>query len=116
MTLSLIGRHYWNTGEYRKYFLIEEDGSFTENSTFSGNKSFNYNAFNIDFVYSWIFAPGSTFSLVYKNAIENEQAFTHTKFGDNFSNTLNAPQTNSLSLKVLYYLDYLYFKKKGGHA
>lgn len=116
MTLSLIGRHYWNTGEYRKYFLIEEDGSFTENSSFTGNKSFNYNAFNIDFVYSWIFAPGSTFSLVYKNAIENEQVFAHTKFGDNFSNTLNAPQTNSLSLKVLYYLDYLYFKKKGGHA
>ncbi len=116
MTLSLIGRHYWNTGEYRKYFTIEEDGGFSDNTSYSGNKSFNYNAFNVDFVYSWIFAPGSTFSLVYKNAIEDEQAFAHTKFGENFSATLNAPQTNSLSLKVLYFLDYLYFKKKGGNA
>lgn len=116
MTLSLIGRHYWNTGAYRKYFTIEEDGSFTDNDTYSENKSFNYNAFNVDFVYSWIFAPGSTFSLVYKNAIENEEPFKQTKFNTNFSNTLNAPQSNILSLKVLYYLDYLYFKKKASNA
>ncbi len=112
MTISLIGRHYWNTGEYRKYFTIEENGDFTENALYTGNKSFNYNTFNIDFVYAWIFAPGSTLSLVYKNSIEKEESFTATKFGNNFSNTIDSPQTNSLSLKVLYFLDYLYLKKR----
>ncbi len=116
MTFSLVGRHYWNTGEYRKYFTLLEDGGISENETYTGNSSFNYNAFNIDFVYAWIFAPGSTFSLVYKNAIEKEEPYAQTKFGTNLNNTLAAPQTNTISLKVLYFLDYLYLKKKPIHA
>jgi Domain of unknown function (DUF5916)/Carbohydrate family 9 binding domain-like len=116
MSLSLVARHYWNTGQYRAYFKIEEDGSFTQSETYSGDKNFNYNAFNVDFVYAWIFAPGSTLSLVYKNAIEQEEAYKPTKFNTNLNNTLNAPQSNSLSLKLLYFLDYLYLKKKTGLA
>ena len=112
MTLSLIGRHYWNTGEYLKYFTIQDDGSYAENYSYKSNNDFSYNAFNVDVVYAWRFAPGSQFSLVYKNNIETEETLQNSKFGDNFTHTINAPQTNSLSLKVLYYLDYLYLRKK----
>ena len=116
MTLSLIGRHYWNTGEYLKYFTIQDDGSYAENYSYKSNNNFSYNAFNVDVVYAWRFAPGSQFSLVYKNNIETEETLQNSKFGDNFTHTINAPQTNSLSLKVLYYLDYLYLRKKSGNA
>ena len=116
MTLRLVGRHYWQTGVYREYFTILEDGSFTPNDSYSGNNDFNFNAFNVDFVYSWIFAPGSTLSVVYKNAIDSDESIVQTRFSTNFSNTLNSPQTNSLSLKVLYYLDYLYLKRKTGNT
>jgi hypothetical protein len=33
-----------------------------------------------------------------------------TYFG-NFSHTMEAPQNNTLSIKLIYYLDYLDFKK-----
>jgi hypothetical protein len=34
------------------------------------------------------------------------------KFFDNLRNTLDSPADNSLSVKLLYYLDYLYLKKR----
>lgn len=112
MRISLVGRHYWNTGVYRKFFAIMDDGSYDSNYDYSNNHDFSYNAFNIDLVYTWIFSPGSQLTFAYKNSIEDETIFTNSKFGKNFSNTLNAPQTNSLSLKLLYFLDYLYLKRK----
>jgi hypothetical protein len=111
MSLSLNARHYWNTGEYKKYYTLGQQGYLFDNTTYTGNRNFNYNAFNIDMVYAWQFAPGSLLSIVYKNAIEEETPIVMHKFGDNFSQTIDSPQLNSLSLKLLYYLDYQYFKK-----
>ena len=112
MYLSVSGRHYWNTGKYYDYFTLGEYGFLFPNSTYNGINDFNYNAFNVDFVYSWQFAPGSFLTVVYKNAIENETQILISKFGDNLNETLNAPQANSFSVKLLYYLDYQYLKKK----
>ena len=112
MYLSVSGRHYWNTGKYYDYFTLGEYGFLFPNTTYNGINDFNYNAFNVDFVYSWQFAPGSFLTVVYKNAIENETQILISKFGDNLNETLNAPQANSFSVKLLYYLDYQYLKKK----
>lgn len=89
-----------------------DDGTLAENTTYTQNNDFSYNAFNIDAVFSWEFAPGSLISVVYKNAIETDEQIILPKFSNNFSNTIESPQTNSISLKVLYYLDYQYLKKK----
>ncbi len=106
MSLNLISRHYWKTGNYKQYYILEQDGSLTENNIYNVNNNFNYNAFNIDLIYSWQFAPGSNLSIIYKNAIENEDNVIESRFFKNFGNTIDAPQTNSISVKILYYLDY----------
>jgi hypothetical protein len=62
-------------------------------------------------VYSWQFAPGSTLSLVYKNAIETEEGTVVKNYFEDFNKTIASPQTNSISLKVLYYLDHQSVKK-----
>jgi len=50
-------------------------------------------------------------TLVYKNAVEREISVITRNVIDNIKQTIRAPQINSPSLKVLYYLDYKYFKK-----
>ncbi len=112
MSLSLNARHYWITGEYVKYYTLLDNGLLAENTTYTINNDFSYNAFNIDAVFSWQFSPGSVFSIVYKNAIEKEEVIIPKSYSDNFSNTFQSPQTNSISLKVLYYLDYQNLKKR----
>ncbi|MBL0340193.1 MAG: hypothetical protein IPP71_04295 [Bacteroidetes bacterium] len=114
MFISINARHYWVTAQYRKYLTLLEDGEFEDNYEYATNNDFNYNAFNIDFVYSWQFAPGSNLSVVYKNAIESDEyAITQVpKYGENFKNMIKDPQINSISIKVLYYLDYQYLKRK----
>ena len=112
LSLSLNTRHYWNTGRYRFYYHLLDNGLLSENTTYAGNDNFSYNAFNIDAVFSWQFSPGSIFSIVYKNAIETSEQVIPKNYPDNFNGTLQSPQTNSISLKVLYYLDYQRLKKK----
>ena len=112
MALTLNARHYWSTGQYREYFTLLPDGDVESNSEYSGNNNFNYNVFNIDLVYSWQFAPGSNLSFAYKNAIETSTNVIRANLPNDFKTTLKAPQLNSVSLKVIYYLDYLYLKKR----
>lgn len=114
MSLNIYGRHYWQTGEYRKYFTILENGEYTPNDVYSIDNDFNYNAFNVDMTFTWRFAPGSDMTIAYKNAIESDLAglVKRPTYGQNFKDMIDLPQTNSLSLKVLYYLDYNYLKRK----
>ena len=112
MALTLNARHYWTTGNYRKYLTLMDNGDLVDNNVYSGDNNFNYNVFNIDFVYSWQFAPGSNLSIVYKNDIETQTSKVTTDLFDDMKHTISQPQTNSISIKVLYYLDYLSLKRK----
>ena len=106
-------RHYWNTGHYVKYFMLQTDGTIVEDPGYTTNNDFNYNAFNIDLAYTWIFSPGSQLSIVYKNAIETDKIVTVIpRFSDNFSETIQSPQSNSVSIKLLYYMDYQKVKNR----
>lgn len=111
MSVQVNSRHYWNTGKYIDFYTLEENGYLTLNTSFNNNLNFNYNAFNFDFVYQWQIGPGSFLTLTYKNIIENEKDYIISKFNDNINETFDSPQSNILSLKVIYFLDYLYLKK-----
>ena len=75
----------------------------------------SYNAFTIDMVFKWNFAPGSWIVGVWKNIIDVEGDPINNYF-QNIDNMFGDDQINSFSLKVLYYLDYQYinnmFSKK----
>ena len=62
-------------------------------------------------VYTWQFAAGSFINIVWKNAIYDDKNLSNS-YLKNFNNTLSSPQNNNLSLKIIYYLDYLKFKKR----
>ena len=109
--LTLRGRYYWSKADYGgDYFLLLDDGTL-ESSAFGGTSDLNTNFLNIDMVYTWRFAPGSELSLVWKNAIFSEGDVIINDAWENFTGILSMPQTNSISLKILYYLDYQNFRK-----
>ena len=75
----------------------------------------------MDLVYTWQFAPGSFINIVWKNSAQEFRNFftegpgeygsiVKDGYGKNFSNTMKADDNNNLSLKVIYFLDYLQIK------
>jgi hypothetical protein len=109
-------RHYWLLAEYNKYYLLDDEG-FLENAEYSKDNDFSYNAFNIDLLFRWEFAPGSELAFAWKNSVFTlEDNLLAVKYFDNLKNTLESPADNSFSLKLLYYLDYQYLKKKNKNA
>lgn len=113
MGINLRVRHYWSDRRNKEFFVLNNNGRL---DAYTGpalqNVDRNYNVFNIDLIYQWVFAPGSELSVTYKDAAESSERFYTKRYGRNFDNILSGPQNNSLSVKVLYYIDYLNLVKK----
>ena len=112
--LTFRARHYWSKVTYDNFFKLNDDGSLS-NTDYSKNNDRNYNFFNIDMIYTWQFAPGSFMNVIWKNSINkfesNEDYIQGENYFGNVSKTFNAPQTNNLTLKIIYFLDYLNIEK-----
>jgi hypothetical protein len=104
--ISFRLRHYWSGADCRTFFRLQEDGSLLPDNNYQQNHNVNYNVFNIDMAFRWVFAPGSELSLAWKNAIYDENDVITPNYFENIDNTFHADKTNSISLKILYYLDY----------
>jgi len=109
-SLSLRARHYWSQADYLQYYTLNNDG-YLDPSSYWQNHNINYNAFTVDLQFVWYFAPGSELSIVWKNLINTMGDVIENNYFMNFGDMIDSPQTNSLSFRVLYYLDYLYIKK-----
>ncbi|MDB5121372.1 MAG: hypothetical protein JWN56_2590 [Sphingobacteriales bacterium] len=111
MGITLNARHYWSDRRNKKYFILDNNGKLlsTEDLTIANR---TYNSFNIDLTYFWQFAPGSEFTIVYKDLASVDERLTRRGYANNLGKTFNFPQNNSLSFKILYYLDYLQLRKK----
>ncbi|WP_162428753.1 DUF5916 domain-containing protein [Pontibacter pudoricolor] len=113
--LTLNMRHYWSTAENNWLYYLQHNGTLSRitpeqdpNQTRYNN--INYNAFNIDVMYTWRFAPGSELMVVWKNAIQDQRKEIEKKYIENLNKTLQAPQNNNFSVKLLYYIDYIALK------
>lgn len=113
MGINLRVRHYWSDRRNKEFYALNDQGGL---NPYIGpalqNADRNYNVFNIDLIYAWQFAPGSELSVTYKNAAENSEQFYTKRYGRNFDKIISGPQNNSLSVKVLYFIDYLDLVKK----
>ena len=111
MGLTLRTRHYWSKVDYKSYFVLQDDG-YMQPAISANNAASNVNFFNIDMVYTWQFALGSFLNIGWKDAsfLYNQQV--NNKYIQNLGNTLNGPQENNFSIKLIYFLDYLTLKKK----
>ncbi len=107
--LTFRARHYWSKVLYNEFYHLNNDGSLTEQD-WNTNQNRNINFFNVDMIYTWQFAPGSFVNVIWKNNISKfENGVESIQDGDYFMNidkTFKTPQTNSLTLKVIYFLDY----------
>lgn len=113
MNLTVRLRHYWSNVIYHHFYDVKKDGYWTERN-YSPGHDFNFNTFNVDMFYTWDFLPGSRITLSWKNALGGDVYLDETEYRTyfkNFSQVLQSPHSNEISLKVVYYIDYLNLKK-----
>ena len=115
MSFTVRARHYVSNVHYRDFARLAPGGVETP-VAYARNRDNTYNAFNVDAVFSWWFAPGSQVSVVWKDAaqsfLQGERA-TPLYF-ENLSGTINTAHNNNFSIRVLYFLDYLAVRPKRG--
>ncbi|MGB1207409.1 MAG: DUF5916 domain-containing protein [Chitinophagales bacterium] len=121
MAVNLRARHYWSKAIYKDFKFLHTDG-YVIDTDYTGEHNRNFNAFTLNLGYTWQFAPGSELSLVWKSDIFSSQdsdsdtdeylEIAANNYFYNFSDTFNAPQNNTFSLKILYYIDYQMIKHK----
>lgn len=119
MGISFRPRHYWTKVKYDEFRLLDDKG-LLQPTTYQGKDEeghslhhTNFNIFTVDMVFTWRFAPGSDLFVVWKESIFNQDDLVEYDYLYNARNLFGKPQTNSFSVKVIYYLDYLSLKKKG---
>jgi hypothetical protein len=117
MGITFRLRHYWARVTYRDFFELNASGRLDELAfeglNASGNSYYNtnYNAFTIDMVYRWVFAPASEINIVWKNAIFNTNSNVELNYFRNVEELFALGALNSLSIRVMYFFDTLNFKK-----
>ena len=112
MNFNLIARYYWSYSENHKFFTLQDDGYLKPNLIYSENKNRNFNSWNLDFSYSWWFAPGSELSILYRNYALESTNLVEKNTHDNLSNLFEGNMTNIISISLRYYIDYNSLKSK----
>jgi hypothetical protein len=122
MNINLRLRHYWFEVDYAPegftkysptaFYVLNMNRTYTSTSLFTTNVDQNYNAFNLDAVYTWEFAPGSFINVVWKNFVDDFNTTVSRGYFKNFDSTMQTEENNNLSLKIIYFLDYLQLKGK----
>lgn len=114
MGINLRVRHYWDKVRYQRFGKLADDG-FVQFVNYDGSSSDgspifdrNVNIFNVDLQYNWRFAPGSDIYFVWKNQIYSSDKAFEKDYLQNLGGVFNSYQSNNFSIRVLYFLDYLY--------
>ena len=112
MTFNLIARYYWSYAENHKFFNLQSDGYLSPIPYYSENKNRNLNSWNLDFSYSWWFAPNSQISVLYRSYALESTNLVEKNMTTNLSNIFDTNLTNILSVSIRYYIDYNSLKSK----
>ena len=113
MNITLAARHYVSKVQNKEFFFLNPNGDL-DPTRFKGTDGEVYNLFYIDFLYTWRFAPGSEINLIWKNEINPQGIETlRDSYFKEIGSLSNAPQRNILSLKLIYYLDWMTIMGKG---
>ena len=111
MGITFRVRHYNSSVYNKEFFSLQADGKLAVNTSLHDTLHQNVNFFNIDMVYTWQFGPGSFLNIVWKNAGYTSHELVEKRYFKNVGNTIDSDQNNNISLKVIYFLDYLDIKK-----
>jgi hypothetical protein len=114
MGLTFRVRHYWSKVEYSQFYDLSEDDQLTL-SDYNGIDPLsserlndrNFNTFNIDMEYNWQFGPGSEIRAIWKRSIGSDDRATELNFFENFNNAWSAPNVDSITIRLVYFIDYI---------
>ncbi len=105
MALTFRMRHYWSKVKYERFQLLQNDGTLSI-TDYQRNHDTNFDAFNIDMIFRWRFAPGSDLFFIWKNAVFDFDEYANLDYFEDLETLFQSPQSNSLSLKIIYFIDY----------
>ena len=124
MSLSTRIRHSWSQVRYHHFLYLTPSGDLAPLAADRPDLAVgatpgvtpydqNFNAWSVDLVFRWIFAPGSELQAVWKQNLVGSDFGTLLPSGyrSNFSAMLDDGFTNSFSLRAVYFLDYSRLKQ-----
>ncbi|MBL4606191.1 MAG: hypothetical protein JKY02_11175 [Flavobacteriaceae bacterium] len=108
LNINTALRHYWIQVDYSDQFTLTDNGNLTTNNYAIDvdNRDANFNAFNIDFLAQWQFAPASELSVGYKLGARYFDRDISSNYGNNFSKTIREDMSHTLSVKLTYLIDF----------
>lgn len=113
MNMNIRMRHYWSLLKNTNFYNLNNDGSWRDTTFFAG-ENLNFNTFNIDMFFNWDFFLGSRLTVAWKNALGgnvNLNPYQYTSYDRNFGKVLSSPHSNEITVKMVYYLDYLKLRR-----
>lgn len=112
MSFYLNLRHYWSNATYEKFYQLHPDGILVENPLYAQNQDLNYNNWVMDIGMSWWFLPGSQMVFLYRNSTTNFSTNRVSSVFENWDNLFQMPLQHIISLRVSYFFDINYLRKK----
>jgi len=109
-SLSLSFRHYWGAVSYTNFYNLNAVGRLDPNTNYT-SENVNFNNWNLDLNYIWQFAPGSQLIAFYRNSIFNDDTNANLSFFENLNNLFEQSQKHTLSVRIVYFIDYNKIKK-----
>lgn len=113
MNATIRLRHYWYAVNNTNFYNLKPDGYWDERPFMNG-RNIGYNAFNIDMFYTWDFLLGSRITVAWKNALGGNvyiDPYSNASYLKNFARSVDNPHSNELTVKIVYFLDYLKLRK-----
>lgn len=114
MNVTVRARHYWSKVHYTNFYDVAEDGNWLLRPYIDGQDD-NFNLFNMDMFFTWDFRLGSRLIVAWKNALGPDaylDGAVYPNYGKNLTHSFSIPHSNQFTVKFVYYIDYLQFKKK----
>jgi len=118
-SLTLTFRNYWSIVSYEEdLYKLEENGTLSSTDGYNIQDTLinnpdqdfdpnqNFDIWNLDFKYSWEFAPGSQLTALYRNQLFNFTEASRDSYAESLSDLFKEPMEHVFSLRLSYYIDY----------
>ncbi len=116
MGLTLNVRHYWSGVSPQELFLLNTQGYLVKTNTIAippTNYAQNFNQFALNMVYTWQIANGSFLYVVWKDEADEFVRGDYEKnYFKNINRTFTVNNANTVSVRLIYFIDYSNLKKK----
>jgi Domain of unknown function (DUF5916)/Carbohydrate family 9 binding domain-like len=118
MNLTFRARHFWNRLSNTNLYDVTTDGNWIERTDLRpSDYDINYNAFNLDVFYTWDFRLGSRIVVGWKNWLGRDyenyiNGMRYSKYLNNAQRVAATPHGNEITVRFIYFLDYMQFAGK----